>query len=128
MFFLLNGWSIWALGASVERNPFALPAGVWKIVGEGKKMGSEPVKSGQDQTPAFRVTTILISARHKLAVLNGLLKQEGDEINGYLIAEIEERSVTLVKGKHKMEVPLDSKNGYFFKSKKSNNSILGFSK
>jgi hypothetical protein len=127
--FLVSGWGIdRALGASGERNPFALPGGVQKGGIEQKKEGAGPVKVGQESALGLRVTTILVSGRVRVAGINGVLRQKGDEVNGYRIAEIEEKQVTLVRGKDKRVLKIDLEAGYSFKKINSNHQSLGFSK
>jgi hypothetical protein len=127
--FFLNFWIIQeAEGASGERNPFALPAGVQKGGTLQKKEGAGPAKTGQESASGFRVTTILVSGKIKVAGINGVLRQKGDELNGYRIAEIEEKQVTLAREKEKLVLKIDPGVGYSFKKLNSYNQIMGFSK
>ncbi len=117
-----------AEGASGERNPFALPAGVQKG-GIGKKIdGTGSAKVGPESTPGFRVTTILISGRTRVAAINGVLKQKGDEVNGYRIMEIEDKQVIFSKGKERLTIRIDPTVGYSFKKMNSNIRVMGTSK
>jgi hypothetical protein len=127
--FLLNPWIIpGARGASGERDPFTLPAGVRLGGIEKKKEGAGPVKIGQESDLGLRVTTILVSGLTKVAGINGVLRQKGDEVNGYRIVEIEEKQVTVIRGKDKRVLKIDLAAGYSFKKTNSNNQFLGFSK
>jgi hypothetical protein len=122
-----SGWLILeAEGASEERNPFAFPKGVQKGDVLQKKGGTE--KAGQEAAPNFRVTTILISGQTKVAAINGVLMKKGDKLDGYQLLEIEDKQVTLVKGKEKQVLKIDSTVGYSFKKKDSNHHTIGFSK
>jgi hypothetical protein len=106
--FFMSCWIIrGAEGASGERNPFSLPAGVQKGGALQKKEAGGPVKTGQESAPGFRVTTILVSGRNKVAGINGILRQKGEEVNGYQIMEIEEKQVTLSRGKEKLVLKID---------------------
>jgi hypothetical protein len=126
---LLNGGDRpGAWGASGERNPFALPAGVQRGGIEQKKEGAGPGPGELASAPVFRVTTILVSGRTKVAGINGVLRQKGDEVNGYRITEIDEKQVTLVRGKDKRVLKIDPEAGYSFKKINSNNQNMGFSK
>jgi hypothetical protein len=122
--FFLNSWNMQAVeGASGERNPFALPAEVQKS-GAGQKPGETgAIKPGQEPFQGFRVTTILISGQTRVAAVNGVLKKKGDEIDGYRLAEIEEKQVTLVKGKEKLVLKIDSRAGYSFNHLNSSNQF-----
>ncbi len=126
--FFLNGWIFHAEGASGERDPFALPAGVQKGRTMQKKEGAGPAKTGQESTPGFRVTTILVSGRTKVAGINGVLRQKGEKVDGYRIMEIEEKQVTLSRGKEKLVLKIDAEAGYSFKKLNSKNQTMGFSK
>jgi hypothetical protein len=125
-FFILLGIGA-AEGASAEeRNPFAFPKGVLKSEGMQKKGGIE--KASQGSAPEFRVTTILVSGRTKVAAINGVLMKKGDKVDGYQILEIEDKQVTLVRGKEKQVLKIDSTVGHSFKKVNSNHHIMGFSK
>jgi hypothetical protein len=127
--FFLNFWTLRGTeGASGERDPFALPAGVQKGRAMEKKEGAGPVKAGRESAPGFRVTTILISGRTKVAAINGVLRQKGDEVNGYRVMEIEDKQVVLSRGKEKVMIKIDPEVGYYFKKLNSNNKVMGFSK
>jgi hypothetical protein len=127
--FPLSFWTIrGAEGASEERNPFSLPAGVQKGAILPSNEAGVPGKTGQNPALGFRVTTILVSGRTKVAAINGVLKQKGDEVNGYRIMEIEEKQVTLSRGKEKLVLKIDSEVGYSFKKLNSKNQTMGFSK
>ncbi|MBI5604631.1 MAG: hypothetical protein HY879_14925 [Deltaproteobacteria bacterium] len=116
-----------AEGAGMERNPFAFPPGVQKGA-MVKKEGSGPEKTAQESAPLLQVTTILISGRTKVAAINGALLRIGDEVSGYRITEIEERQVTLSRGKEKRVVKIDPTEKIYFKNTESNNRIMGFSR
>jgi hypothetical protein len=125
----LNLWIIPGVeGTGGERNPFALPAGVQKGRTLEKKEGAGPVKVGRESAPGFRVTTILISGRTKVAAINGVLRQKGDEVSGYKILEIEDKQVVLSRGKEKLMINIDSGVGYSFKKLNSNIQVMGTSK
>jgi hypothetical protein len=127
--FFLNGWTFHkAEGASGERDPFALPAGVQKGRIIQKKEGAGPGKTGQESALGFRVTTILVSGQTKVAGINGVLRRKGEEVNGYRIMEIEEKQVALSRGKEKLVLKIDSEVGYSFKKLNSKNQTMGFSK
>jgi hypothetical protein len=127
--FFLNGWAFYnAEGASGERDPFALPAGVQKGRIIQQKEGAGPAKKGPEAAAMFRVTTILVSGQTKVAGINGVLRRIGEEVNGYRISEIEEKQVTLSRGKEKLVLKIDSEIGYSFKKLNSKNQIMGFSK
>jgi hypothetical protein len=138
-----SGWIIWvAEGTSGERNPFALPAGagpqeggdLQKKAGTGpqesgdllKKAGAEPGngKLGQESSGGFRVTIILVSGQNKVAAINGVLVKKGDKLGDYKILEIEDKQVTLVRGKEKMVLKIDSTVGYSFKKVNSNHQLM----
>lgn len=126
---LLNCWiSKEAEASSGQRDPFAFPPGIRKGESLQKKAGAGPAKIGQESAPGFRVTTILVSGRTKVAGINGVLRQKGDEVNGFRIMEIEEKQVTLSRGKEKLILKIDPEFGYSFKKSNSNNPIMGFSK
>jgi len=126
---LLNCWILLeAAASSGQRDPFAFPPGVKKGEGLQKKEGTGQEKEIQASAPLFRVTTILISGRTKWAAVNGVLKQKGDEVNGYRIMEIEEKQVILSRGKEKLMLNIDSGAGYLFKKLNSNNRVMGFEK
>ena len=125
----LVGWTFHkAEGASGERNPFALPSGVQKGRTMEKKEGAGTGKTGQESALGFRVTTILVSGRTKVAGINGVLRQKGDEVMGYRIMEIEEKQVTLSRGKEKLVLKIDPEVGYSFKKLNSKTQNMGFSK
>jgi hypothetical protein len=127
--FFLIGWIIQrAEGAAGERNPFALPAGVQKGGTLQKKEGDGPSKTGQESVPEFRLTTILISGKTKVAAINGVLKQKGDDVNGYRVMEIEDKQVFLSRGKEKRMITVDPGVGYSFKKLNSNIRVMGTSK
>ena len=111
----------------MERNPFAFPPGVQKG-GMVKKEDSGPEKTAQESAPLLQVSTILISGQTKVAAINGALVRPGDEVSGYRITEIEERQVTLSRGKEKRVVKIDPAEKIYFKNTESNNRIMGFSK
>ena len=130
MSFLFNGGiSPQGLGGFLGTKPLCFAGGG----SEGRDRAKERrrpdrAKASRESAPGFRVTTILVSGRTKVAGINGVLRQKGDEVNGYRIAEIEEKQVTLVRGKDKRVLKIDPETGYFFKKIKSNNKLLGFSK
>jgi hypothetical protein len=127
--FFLVGWTFHKVeGASGERDPFALPAGVQKGRTTQKKEGAGPAKTGQESAQGFRVTTILVSGRTKVAGINGVLRQKGDEVMGYRIMEIEEKQVTLSRGKEKLVLKIDPEVGYSFKKLNPKTQNMGFSK
>jgi hypothetical protein len=125
---LFLGVAAQAQGLSDGRNPFAFPAGVLKGADGLKKEGAGPEKAGQVSTPVFRLTTILISGRTRVAGLNGILLREGDELNGYRLTDIETRQVILSRGKEKLVVPIDSGDRYSFKKMNQDSRIMGSSK
>jgi hypothetical protein len=114
--------------SSGQRDPFALPPGIVKGEGLQKKGGTGKEKEIQAGVPMFQLTTILVSGQTKVAALNGVLRQKGDEISGYRIVEIEEKQVTLSRGKEKLVLKIDQGGGFSFKKLKSNNQTMGFSK
>lgn len=127
--FFFKGWLGWeAEGAAGERNPFDLPGGIQKIGSLPLQEAGEATKGGRESVPKFRVTTILISGRAKVAAINGILRQIGDNINGYQIVDIEAKEVILSKGKERFAIKIDSNTGYLFKESKSNLQIMGLSK
>jgi hypothetical protein len=127
--FFLSFWIIRGVeGASGERNPFSLPAGVQKGAISPSKEGGGPAKTGQNPALTFRVTTILVSGRTKVAGINGVLRQKGEEVNGYRIMEIEEKQVTLSRGKEILVLKIDSEVGHSIKQLNSKNKTMGFSK
>jgi hypothetical protein len=126
--FLDCGISRGTEATSGERNPFALPVGIQKKAALHSKEATGSETAGKEMFPVFRVTTILISGRTKVAAINGRLMREGDELNGYRIAEISGRQVTLSKGKEKLILKMDSEVGYFFKKSKSDHQVMGLSK
>jgi hypothetical protein len=115
-----------AEGASGERNPFDFPKGVQKSEVLKNKGGTEKAKP--ESAPEFRVTTILVSGRTKVAAINGVLMKKGDKLGEYQIMEIEDKEVTLARGKEKQVLKIDSTVGYSFKKKNSNHHTMGFSK
>ena len=126
---LLNCWIILeAVASSGQRDPFAFPPGVKKGEGLQKKVGADPGKAGQESAPGFRVTTILVSGRTKVAAINGVLMKKGDKLDGYQILEIEDKQVILSRGKEKLVLKIDSDVGYSFKKLNTNHQIMGFQK
>lgn len=114
--FFLSGWTIHkAEGASGERDPFVLPTGVHKGKISQNKEGAGKAKTGPESVPGFRVTTILVSGQTRVAGINGVLRQKGEAVDGYRIVEIEEKQVTLSRGKEKLVLKLDSQASYSFK-------------
>lgn len=49
-------------------------------------------------TKGFRVSTIIVTSRSKLAIINGVRVRESEEINGYTVAKILPKQVHLKKG------------------------------
>lgn len=112
-----------AEGASAEeRTPFAFPKGVQKGDVLQKKGGTE--KTSQESAGGFRVTTILVSGQTKVAAINGVLMKKGDKVGDYKILEIEDKQVTLVRGKEKLVLKIDSTVGYSFKKLNSNHQVM----
>jgi len=129
----LNYWVIGGTEAfSGQKDPFAFPSGVQKGVVLQKKAGTGPgtgtEKAVQGSVPGFRVTTILVSGRFRVAAINGVLMQKGDKLDDYRIVEIEDNQVTLSRGKEKLMLKIDSEVGYSFKKLNSTNRVMGFSK
>jgi hypothetical protein len=125
---LLLGLMFWdASGFCLGRDPFSFPPGVQKGAAGAKieKNGSE--KSGQAEAPVFRVTTILISGRNRVAALNGILVREGDELRGYRVEAIEENHLVLKRGKEKMVIHIDSDDKFFFKKTSHDRRLSGSS-
>ncbi|MEW6186288.1 MAG: hypothetical protein AB1585_11170 [Thermodesulfobacteriota bacterium] len=105
-----------------------MPAGIQK---KGAQTGKETagLENGvKEPVEVFRVTTILISGRTKIAAINGRIMREGDQLGGYRIREISEGQVTLSKGKEKMILNMDPDRGYFFKKLKTDPQVMGLSK
>jgi hypothetical protein len=120
---------IWeAQGAPDLRDPFSLPAGVLKGEGLQKKEGIGSGKAEKESAPVFRVTTILVSGQTKVAAINGVLLRKGEALSGYRIAEIEEKQVTLSRGKEKMILKIDQEEKVFQKKMESKNQVMGFPK
>jgi hypothetical protein len=120
---LLLGLSLWpGQGFSFGRDPFSFPPGVQKG-GAGAK--PEKGNSGQAEAMSFRLSTILISGRHRVAALNGVLVREGDEIGGYRVDAIEEKHLVLMRGKEKMVIHIDSGGKYFFKKTGQDRRLSG---
>jgi hypothetical protein len=94
-----------ALGAPEGRNPFTFPAGVLK--GTGKQEGIGPGQGDKESTPAFRVTTILVSGQTKVAAVNGVLVRKGEDVNGYRVVEIDETQVILRRGKERLVLKME---------------------
>lgn len=117
-----------ALGAPDLRNPFAFPAGVRKGDAPGTKEGAAPGKEAQDSQPVFKVTTILVGISTRVAAINGVLVRKGEELQGYRIVEIEEKKVTLSRGKEKLMLRITPDERLFFKKADSNTRVMGFSK
>ncbi|MGA3084663.1 MAG: hypothetical protein ABSE95_07690 [Thermodesulfobacteriota bacterium] len=127
----LNCWMIGGTEAfSGQRDPFAFPAGVQKGVVLKEKAGTGPGtgtgKAVQGSVPGFRVTTILVSGRTRVAAINGVLMKKGDKLDDYRIVEIEDHQVTLSRGKEKLMLKIDSEAGYSFKKLNSTNRVMGF--
>ncbi len=126
-------WLIWGgLGPAVAspggRNPFAFPPGVQKGTAGMKKEGGLSEKGGQPVTPAFRVTTILISGQTRVAAVNGTLVRIGDALEGYRVEAIADRQVVLSRGREKLVLSIDSRDRYSFKEKNKDNRLTGSSK
>jgi hypothetical protein len=120
---------IWeAQGAPELRNPFAFPAGVMQGEGLQRKEGAGPEKVEKESAPVFRVTTILVSGQTKVAAINGVLLRKGEALNGYRVAEIEEKQVTLLRGKEKTMLKIDPEEKIFQKNMDSKNRVMGFPK
>jgi len=117
-----------AAAAPEGRNPFAFSPGVQKGTPGLKKEGVVSEKGGQPATPTFRVTTILISGRTRVAAINGVLLRPGDALEGYRIEAIEDRQVVLGRGKEKLVLHIDSGDRYSFKKISQDNRIMGSSK
>jgi len=125
----LNCWVIGGTEAvSGQRDPFAYPSGVQKGAVLQKKAGTGTEKAVQGSVPRFRVTTILVSGRTRVAAINGVLMQKGDKLGDYRIIEIEDNQVTLSQGKEKLMLKIDSEVGYSFKKLNSTTRVMGFSK
>jgi hypothetical protein len=123
--YLLLGLSLWPdQGFSFGRDPFSLPPGVQKG-GLGAKPEKGGGNSGQPEAVSFRLTTILISGRHRVAALNGVLVREGDELGGYRVDAIEEKHLVLMRGKEKMIIHIDSGGKYFFKKTGQDRRLSG---
>jgi hypothetical protein len=125
---LLLSLMFWeASGFGLGRDPFSFPAGVQKggVGSKGEKSGSDKV--GAAEAPVFRVTTILISGRNRVAALNGILVREGDDLGGYRVEAIEETHLVLKKGKEKMVIHIDSGDKYFFKKTSHDRRLSGSS-
>lgn len=129
--FLICLLSLWITrgteAAGVERNPFAFPPGVQKGP-LPTKAGGAAEKTARESAPLFRVTTILISGKTKVAAVNGALLRLGDELSGYRLVEVEEKQVTLSKGKEKVVVKIDPTEKVFFRKTAPDNRTMGFSK
>ena len=124
----LMGIMLWeSSGFSAGRDPFAFPPGVQKATPGSKTEGTGLEKNGLPRAPVFRVTTILISGRNKVAVVNGFLVREGYELNGYRVAAIQEKQVVLERGKEKMVLHIDSGDKYFFKKTNHDRRLMGTS-
>ncbi|MBA4394648.1 MAG: hypothetical protein C0407_13940 [Desulfobacca sp.] len=120
---------IWeAQGAPDLRNPFTFPAGVLKGEGLQNKEGGGPERPEKEAAPVFRLTTILISGQTKVAAINGMLLRKGEELSGYRIVEIEEKQVTLLRGKEKLVLRLDGEEKVFQKKMESKDRVTGFPK
>lgn len=117
-----------AQGAPDLRNPFAYPAGIKKGETQTKKEGAGPVKEAQDSQPVLKVTTILIGSKIRVASINGVLVRKGEEVKGYRIVEIEEKQVTLSRGKEKLVLKITPVERFFFKKEGSNTRVMGISK
>jgi len=133
LFFIFLGFlrgypALEAEGATGERNPFDLPVGIQKSGNLPAKEEGSQVKTGKESFPKFHVTTILISGRTRVAAINGILMQKGDNIDCYQIVDIEAKQVVLSKGKEKFMIKVDSNTGLFFKESKPNLRIMGLSK
>jgi hypothetical protein len=127
--FFFCWWNTQGLeGATVERNPFDLPAGIQKAGTLPAKEGGSQGKNLRESIPRFRLTTILVSGRTRVAGINGILRQKGDDINGYRILDIEDKQVVLSRGNDRFVLKINSETGYFFKESNSNIWIMGFSK
>jgi hypothetical protein len=119
---------IWeAQGAPDLRNPFSFPAGVLKGEGVQKKEGAGPEKAERESAPVFQVTTILVSGQTKVAAINGVLLRKGEELSGYRLVEIEEKQVTLSRGKEKLVLKIDPEAKGVLKKNDSNNRARGLS-
>jgi hypothetical protein len=122
-------WGCWggAFAASDTRNPFTFPQGVQKGMTGVNKEGGGTAKGGEPGTPAFRLTTIMISGQTKVAAINGTLVRIGDLLEGYRIEAIEDRQVVLRRGKERLNLPIDSKDRYSIKKKNQDNRLMGSS-
>jgi hypothetical protein len=125
---LLLGGSGQAVAEPGGRNPFALPAGVRKGTPAMKQEGGVSEKEGQPVTPAFRVTTILITGQTRVAAINGTLLRTGDALEGYRVEAIDDRQVVLGRGKERLVLHIDSGARYSFKKKNQDNRLMGSSK
>jgi hypothetical protein len=119
---------LWAEASGVERNPFAFPTGVQKGMALPKKEGTGPEKAVKESVALFRVSTILISGETKVAAINGVLLRKGEELSGYRLVEIEDKQVTLSRGKEKVVVKIDPEEKVYLKKTNANNRVIGFSK
>jgi hypothetical protein len=123
---LLLGLSLWpGQGFSFGRDPFSFPPGVKKEAAGAKPEKGGIGESGLAEAMSFRLTTILISGRHRVAALNGVLVREGDELGGYRVEAIEEKHLVLMRGKEKMVIHIDSGGKYFFKKTGQDRRLSG---
>ena len=78
---------------------------------------SDPMRPDRPQLPVradgtvarrFELSAVLISATRRIAVINGGLYREGDEIDGATITRIAAGSVSLRRGSEQLVVPLNA--------------------
>jgi len=78
---------------------------------------SDPMRPDRPQLPVradgtvpsrFQLSAVLISASRRIAVINGGLYREGDEIEGATITRIAPGSVSLRRGSEQLVVPLNA--------------------
>jgi hypothetical protein len=111
--------------AQRERNPFALPPGIQKKNPPvGGEAASGRTKTWEGETD-FKVTTILIGTRTKVAAINGKLVREGEEVEGFRVVGIFPAQVILMRGKEKKIVKLDYDPGRSFRKTLSGQRVMG---
>jgi hypothetical protein len=114
--------------SAAERDPFALPAGIQKKSAQKDKGAAGPETGAKESIQLFRVTTILVSGRTRVAAINGRIMREGEEIGGYRIQEISEQQVLLSRAKEKMVLKMEPGTGYIIKKSKTDPRVMGLSK
>lgn len=67
-----------------------------------------PVRPDGTVPRKYELSAVLISATRRIAVINGGLYREGDEVEGATITRIEAGSVSLRRGSERLVVPLNA--------------------